>query len=84
MEVYSVLGLFDNMVRLGKTVDDKRLALQQKYIYILYKKQDINVQEVRDKLYNQTLEYIQDNNYINIHQLFEEYIDYCENFQQNN
>jgi hypothetical protein len=81
MEVYGVLGLFDNMVRLGKTVDDKRLALQQKYIYILYKKQDINVQEVRDKLYNQTLEYIQDNNYINIHQLFEEYIDYCENFQ---
>jgi len=84
MEVYGVLGLFDNMVRLGKTVDDKRLALQQKYIYILYKKQDINLQEVRDKLYNQTLEYLQDNNYINIHQLFEEYVDYCENFQQNN
>jgi hypothetical protein len=81
MEVYGVLGLFDNMVRLGKTVDDKRLALQQKYIYILYKKQDINVQEVRDKLYNQTLEYIQDNNYINIHQLFEEYLEYCENLQ---
>ena len=79
MEVYGVLGLFDNMVRLGKTVDDKRLALQQKYIYILYKKQDINVQEVKDKLYIQTLEYLQDNNYLNIHQLFEEYIDYCEN-----
>jgi hypothetical protein len=79
MEVYGVLGLFDNMVRLGKTIDDKRLALQQKYIYILYKKQDINVQEVRDKIYNETLAYMQDNNYINIHQLFEEYVEYCEN-----
>jgi hypothetical protein len=79
MEVYSTLGLFENMFRLAKTPEDKRLALQQKYIYILYKKQDINVQEVRDKLYNQTLEFLQNNNYSNIHQLFEEYIEYCEN-----
>ncbi len=81
MEVYSTLGLFENMFRLARTLEDKRLMLQQKYIYILYKKQDINIFEVKNKLYNQTLEYLQDDSYHNIRQLFEEYVDYYENFQ---
>jgi hypothetical protein len=81
MEVYSTLGLFENMIRIARTSEDKRLALQQKYIYILYKKQDITIFDVKNKLYTQTLEYLQDNNYQNIRQLFEEYVNYFENFQ---
>lgn len=76
MEVYGTLSLFDNIFRIAKNADDKRLALQQKYVYVLHKKKNIDIQEVKDKLYNEALNYIQDENYTNITQLLQDYIEY--------
>lgn len=78
MEVYGILGLLENIFNLSKTQDDKRLALQQKFVYILHKKQDIILDRVKHKLYDQALQYLNDINYHSIRQLLEEYINYYE------
>ena len=79
MEVYGILGLLENIFKLSKTNDDKRLALQQKFVYVLHKKQDITFQDSKIKLYNQALQYLNDINYHSIRQVLEEYIDYYQN-----
>jgi hypothetical protein len=84
MEVYGILNLLENIFKLSKSEDDKRLALQQKFAYILHKKQDITVNTVRAKLYSQALQYLNDINYHSIKQLLEDYINYYENNTQDN
>jgi hypothetical protein len=79
MEVYGILGLLENIFVLSKSQDDKRLALQQKFAYILSKKQNITLASVKDKLYNQALMYYNQENYHSIRQVLEEYINYYEN-----
>lgn len=79
MEVYGILSLLENIFVLSKSQDDKRLALQQKFAYILSKKQNITLASVKDKLYNQALMYYNQENYHSIRQVLEEYINYYEN-----
>jgi hypothetical protein len=79
MEVYGILGLLENAFNLSKNQDDKRLTLQQKFVYVLHKKQDITIQSVKDKLYNQALQYLNDINYHSIRQVLEDYIGYYQN-----
>ena len=79
MEVYGILGLLENIFKLSKTPDDKRLALQQKFVYVLYKKESITFQDTKIKLYNQALQYLNEANYHSIRQVLEEYVNYHEN-----
>lgn len=78
MEIYGVLGNLENNFINSKSQDDKRFTLQQKFVYVLYKKQDI-IQSAKDRLYNQAIQYLNDINYHSIKQVLEDYIEYYQN-----
>ena len=79
MEIYGVLGNLENNFINSKSQDDKRFTLQQKFVYVLHKKQDIKIQSAKDRLYNQAIQYLNDINYHSIKQVLEDYIEYYQN-----
>ncbi len=78
MEVYGILGLLENIIRLSKNDYDKQLAIQQKFIYALHKK-DAIMRSVRHKLYLQAKDFLNDIFDQDIYNKLVEYITYCEN-----
>ena len=82
MEVYSILGLLENVILLSKNDYDKQLAIQQKFVYAFHKK-DIIMRSVRHKLYLQAKNILNDNLHQDIHNNLLEYITYCENLGHN-
>ena len=82
MEVYSVLGLLENIILLSKSDYDKQLAIQQKFVYALHKKDEI-LRNVRHKLYLQAKDILNENLHQDIHDKLSEYITYCENLGHN-
>ena len=77
MEVYGILGLLENIIVLSKNVYDKKLAIQQKFIYALHKR-DVIMRSVRHKLYLQAKDILNDNFDQDIYNKLVEYITYCE------
>jgi hypothetical protein len=82
MEVYSILGLLENIIVLSKNDYDKQLAIQQKFIYAFHKR-DLIMRSIRHKLYLQAKDLINDNFEQDIHNNLVEYITYCENLGHN-
>lgn len=78
MEIYGVLGNLENNFINSKSQDDKRFTLQQKFVYVLHKK-DYLMQSVKERLYNQAIQYLNDINYHSIKQVLEDYIEYYQN-----
>jgi hypothetical protein len=79
MEVYGILSLFDNMFRLSKNDNDRLLVLQQKFVYLIHKKEFLNSTPVRNKLYQQAVDILNNGNYQNIHHVIQPFVDYCQN-----
>jgi hypothetical protein len=76
MEVYGILSLFDNMYQLSKTDNDKLLVLQHKFVYLMYKKDFLTSVTVRNKVYQQALDILNNGNYQNIHHVVQPFVDY--------
>ena len=78
MEVYGILGLLENIILLSKNDYDKQLAIRQKFIYALHKR-DVIMRSIRHKLYLQAKDILNDNFEQDIYDKLVEYITYCEN-----
>lgn len=79
MEIYGIFSLFDNMFRLSKNDNDRLLVLQQKFVYVMHKKDFLTSVSVRNKIYQQALDILNEPNYHNIHHVVQPFIDYFQN-----
>ena len=82
MDVYKILGLLENIILLSESKYDKELAIQQKFVYAFYKK-DFILRPIRHKLYLQAKDILNSNEYVDIHNNVQDYVNYCENLGHN-
>ena len=77
MEVSKTLDILQNTFINSKTLHDKNLALQQKFVYVLHKREYIEY-HVKYKLYLEALVYITQSSYIESHIQLKNYVNYFE------
>jgi len=82
MEVYGILSLFDNMFNLSKNDNDRLLILQHKFVYLMCKKDFLNSITVKNKLYQQAIDILNNGNYHNIHHVVQPFVEFCQNQNQ--
>jgi hypothetical protein len=77
MDIYQTLDILQTTFINSKTLHDKNLALQQKFVYILHKREYLEY-HVKYKLYLEALVYITQSSYMESHIQLKNYINYFE------
>ncbi len=77
MEVHKTLDILESIFFNSTNTQDKLLALQQKFIFVLYKKEYIDY-HIKYKLYLEALLISKESTFKDIHKIVHEYILYFE------
>ena len=77
MEVSKTLDVLQNTFINSKTLQDKNLALQQKFVYVLHKREYLEYY-IKYQLYLEALLYLTQNSYSESHIQLKNYVNYFE------